>query len=203
MSAGNPCFYAVPMYQPFIKNGLCISKGERYQHEHRRLKDWDYTSPASYFITICCLHKEHFFGEVVDAIMHKNDIGDIAHAFWAEIPLHHQHVALDTFIIMPHHMHGILHLHPFRATRYEESHVLLSHQSNHFGPLKTGSLQAVIHSYKSAVTRWCKKNGNEEFGWQGRFYERQLRTPEALDQCRHYIANNPKRWDEKHQITRL
>ncbi|MEH1905624.1 hypothetical protein [Nostoc sp.] len=68
-------------------------------------------------------------------------------------------------------------------------------ESNKFGPLKSGSLQAIIHAYKSAVTRWCRRNGFEDFAWQSRFYDRIIRADGSLDRIREYIINNPAKWE--------
>ncbi|WP_339384009.1 transposase [Fischerella sp. FACHB-380] len=69
-------------------------------------------------------------------------------------------------------------------------------QSNKFAPLKSGSLQAIINAYKSSVTRWCRKNGQENFGWQSRFYDHVIRADSSLDRIREYIANNPTKWED-------
>ena len=69
-------------------------------------------------------------------------------------------------------------------------------QSNKFGPLKRGSLQAILNAYKSSVTRWCRKNGQEHFGWQDRFYEHIIRLDGSLDRIREYIINNPAKWED-------
>jgi putative transposase len=61
--------------------------------------------------------------------------------------------------------------------------------------LKPGSLQAIVHAYKSALTRWCRKNDRHDFGWQTRFYEHIIRADGSLDQIRQYIAGNPAKWE--------
>ncbi len=69
-------------------------------------------------------------------------------------------------------------------------------ESNKFAPLKPGSLQAIINAYKSSLTRWCRKNGYDNFAWQTRFYDHIIRDEQSLDQIREYIVNNPVKWDE-------
>jgi REP element-mobilizing transposase RayT len=69
-------------------------------------------------------------------------------------------------------------------------------QSNQFAPLKRGSLQAIINAYKSSVTRWCRKNGHENFSWQPRFYDHIIRADGSLEKIREYIINNPIKWEE-------
>lgn len=69
-------------------------------------------------------------------------------------------------------------------------------QTNQFGPLKRRSLQAIIHSYKSAVTRWCRKNDHPDFAWQSRFYEHIIRHDGSIYRIRQYIIDNPAKWGQ-------
>ncbi|BAU66860.1 hypothetical protein STA3757_42660 [Stanieria sp. NIES-3757] len=69
-------------------------------------------------------------------------------------------------------------------------------KSNKFAPLKPGSLSAIIHAYKASVTRWCRKNSDDSFAWQSRFYEHIIRNNGSLDNIRQYIVNNPLKWSE-------
>jgi hypothetical protein len=73
-----------------------------------RLKNYDYSSPGAYFITICTYNKQKFFGEIVDGRMELNEAGDFAQACWTSIPEHYPDVRLDKWVIMPDHIHGIL-----------------------------------------------------------------------------------------------
>jgi hypothetical protein len=41
-------------------------------------------------------------------MMNLSDVGQLADKFWIEIPDHYPGVILDTYIVMPNHMHGIL-----------------------------------------------------------------------------------------------
>ena len=81
------------------------------QKLHRRslrLKGYDYTQPGAYFVTLVARDRECVFGEVVNGKMRLNDGGRVAERCWLHIPLHFPHVALDVFVIMPNHVHGIL-----------------------------------------------------------------------------------------------
>lgn len=57
-----------------------------------------------------------------------------------------------------------------------------------------GSLGTIVRSHKSIVTRWCRQNGFDNFGWQPRFYEHIIRADGSLEQIRQYIINNPAKW---------
>ena len=81
------------------------------QKHHRRsirLKEYDYTQPAAYYITLCTKTRQCLFGDVTKGEMRLNSLGYIAFTCWQAIPNHFPHVELDAFVIMPNHLHGIL-----------------------------------------------------------------------------------------------
>lgn len=173
----------------------------KYRVESARLPHWDYRSPAGYFVTICTLNRQPFFGRVKDGEMILSLIGEIACEYWLQIPHHTSgNVHLDAFIVMPNHIHGILFLnnnddlneHPSASDGKIDS------TSNAFSlrSPKAGSLSAIIRSYKSAISRWCSQNNFLDFGWQSRFYDRIIRDEKALVIIRSYIENNPRLWKE-------
>ncbi|MFC1724635.1 transposase [candidate division KSB1 bacterium] len=59
---------------------------------------------------------------------------------------------------------------------------------------KPGSLSTIIRSFKSAVTKNCRKNGFNDFVWQQRFYEHIIRSEKSLEKIRYYIKTNPVEW---------
>jgi putative transposase len=73
-----------------------------------RLGGYDYTQPGSYFITICTQNRACLFGQIVDGAMVLSDAGRMVQTVWDEIPVHYAGVAIDTFVVMPHHIHGII-----------------------------------------------------------------------------------------------
>lgn len=85
---------------------------EKFKNKYRiksvRLFEWNYTWNACYFVTICTLNREHYFGEIFDGEMKLFEIGKMAQYFWLEIPNHSINVKLDEFIVMPNHLHGIV-----------------------------------------------------------------------------------------------
>jgi REP element-mobilizing transposase RayT len=73
-----------------------------------RLKEYDYSLPGEYFVTICTYDHKCIFGEVMDETIRLSSAGNIVKKYWTEIPRHYTDVDLDTFIIMPNHVHGII-----------------------------------------------------------------------------------------------
>jgi putative transposase len=164
----------------------------KYRVESIRLKNYDYGADGYYFVTICTRNRQLFFGDVVAGKMELSMIGEIVQKFWQEIPKHSLYAYLDEYVIMPNHVHGIICISRPPAKRDETNPPACS---NKFSPLQSSSLQAIIHSYKAAVTRWCNKNNQSHFSWQPRFHEHVIHDKSALERIRTYIVNNPKKWE--------
>jgi REP element-mobilizing transposase RayT len=73
-----------------------------------RLREFDYSSPGDYFVTICTYKKSYLLGGVIKEKMRLSHNGEIVQRYWEEIPNHCENVELDEFIIMPNHIHGII-----------------------------------------------------------------------------------------------
>jgi REP element-mobilizing transposase RayT len=88
-----------------------------------RLHGHDYCSNGYYFVTICTDGNIHLFGHLKDNRVLLNEYGLIAHREWIKTAQILYSVKLDTFIIMPDHVRGILKIennsysHMLRATR--------------------------------------------------------------------------------------
>ena len=175
----------------------------KYRIDSSRLKNWDYASPGYYFVTIQTENRECYFGDVVidynihggnvsggDVVETQNfaslratPIGKIAHQYWIEIPNHFPFVILDEFIVMPNHVHGILH---FKKPGYR------GWEKNRFAP-QSQNLPSVIRGYKAAVSKYATVN-NIEFAWQPRYHDHVIKSGKRLNIIRQYIKNNPAKW---------
>ncbi|MBI5306978.1 MAG: transposase [Planctomycetes bacterium] len=80
----------------------------KYRIESTRLKDWDYSRDGYYFVTICTQDKKCLFGDVIDEKMRLSAIGEMVADEWQKTPQIRKKVSLDTWIIMPNHVHGIV-----------------------------------------------------------------------------------------------
>jgi len=80
----------------------------RYRIESSRLQNWDYGSNAMYYVTLCTRDRIDYFGEVVEGQMNLSEIGVIADKYWISMPEHFPFVLLDSYVIMPNHIHGII-----------------------------------------------------------------------------------------------
>jgi putative transposase len=80
----------------------------KYRIETARLKGWDYSKPGAYFVTAVTKDRECIFGRIESGEMICNDAGSIANKCWSDIPAHFPNVILDSYIVMPNHVHGII-----------------------------------------------------------------------------------------------
>jgi hypothetical protein len=72
-----------------------------------RLKGWDYTADAAYFVTICMRNRERLLGSVDRGQMHLTDEGEIVADTLRWLPTRYE-VDLDEWCVMPNHLHAIL-----------------------------------------------------------------------------------------------
>jgi putative transposase len=73
-----------------------------------RLTEYDYSTPGTYFITVCAQGHECILGSILGEEMQLSPQGKIAETCWHQIQEHFPNVALDAFICMPNHIHGII-----------------------------------------------------------------------------------------------
>jgi REP element-mobilizing transposase RayT len=154
-----------------------------------RLKEYDYSSPGAYFVTICTYNRKCFFGNVRDVRLILSAVGRKAKTFFREIPEHFENITLDEYVVMPNHLHGIIVIQNVGVQNFEP---LQRH--NAFQHLVPKSLGSVIRTYKSMLTRWCRINGHRYFKWQRNYYEHIIRDEDDLNKIREYIQNNPLEW---------
>lgn len=155
-----------------------------YNRRTLRLKGYDYSSNGSYFITICTKDRNEYFGsinlqkgcECID-IRHLNEYGYIIESGWMNIANIYENIEIDQYIIMPNHIHGIIHI---------------SVSNNMF----TKSLNHIIGQFKSSMTKQLKRNGLDLFEWQRNYYEHIIRNEQELNNIREYIINNPMNWNK-------
>ena len=85
----------------------------KYRIESNRLKRWDYSSDAMYFITLVTQGRECNLGEIVKSDgrpieMILSDFGKIIETEWLKSFEIRNELYLDEYIIMPNHLHAIV-----------------------------------------------------------------------------------------------
>jgi REP element-mobilizing transposase RayT len=155
-----------------------------------RLAGFDYSRFGAYFVTICLQDQHTLLSDVVDGCVQLTSAGQIVERCWNEIPRHYPYVALDAYVVMPNHMHGVLALtEPAGAGLMEPVAAGLTEPvaAGHARPLQP--LSAIVGSFKSAVTKQIGKPI-----WQRSYWDRIIRSDAELHTIRAYIEDNPSRW---------
>jgi REP element-mobilizing transposase RayT len=80
------------------------------QHYRRsiRLRGYDYTHPGVYFVTLCTQKRECLLGEIIEGQMRLNEVGRTVMECWVWLGQQYPYVELDSWVIMPNHLHGII-----------------------------------------------------------------------------------------------
>ncbi len=160
-----------------------------------RLQNYDYSQAGYYFVTICTQNRANFLGKIEKAQMKLSHIGQIVTDCWQAIPKHFHDTALDEFIAMPNHIHGIIVIKSNDLLRNDNDNV--GHNDRY--ALRARNMQLlpkVISQYKSSVTRIVHKQLIEcPFRWQRSFYDHVIRDEKSLNTIRTYIQNNPLNWE--------
>jgi REP element-mobilizing transposase RayT len=73
-----------------------------------RLPGYDYRQAGGYFVTVCTNHRICLFGAIHDGVFTANEAGTEVDRVWNTLPDRFSHVTLDSFVVMPNHVHGIL-----------------------------------------------------------------------------------------------
>jgi len=83
---------------------------DKYRIEPNRWHMWDYSSPGSYFLTICIDGRDKILGNIKDKKMILSDAGRIVSEQFKIIPTYHKRIQLKEWVIMPNHVHCIIRL---------------------------------------------------------------------------------------------
>ena len=188
---------------------------KKHRRRSLRLKEYDYTQAGAYYVTIVLQNRLCLFGEIVNTEMQLNKAGEVAHRVWEALPDRFPMITIDTFVIMPNHLHGIIIINPSitvgaglvpAQSPDPESAVgagLVPAQSTDpLVPAQPAALGDIIGAYKSLTTveytRGVKTMKWTPFPrrlWQRNYYEHVIRNDDALRHIREYIIHNPGQWD--------
>jgi REP element-mobilizing transposase RayT len=171
-----------------------------------RLPAYNYSQPGAYFLTICSYNRLFLFGDIQDGKMILNGNGLIVHEEWQKTTEMRLNVVLDTFVIMPNHIHGIPgikdDINHGKAKCRGTMHRAPTPMIERFGKPVSNSIPTIIRGFKSAVTHRINEIRQTPGApiWQRKYYEHVIRNEDDLNEIRQYIENNSAKWleDENH-----
>jgi REP element-mobilizing transposase RayT len=187
------------------------------QHHRRsiRLKNYDYSQPGAYFVTVVAQDRQLLFGEVDATALRLNAAGQMVERWWAKITQKYPTLASDEFVVMPNHFHGIVVISggPVVApVDIGQPHGAAPTIDDDDGPPRgvaptvngesRGPTLGDVMDWLKTMTTNAYIQGVERMGWQrfrGRlwqrnYYEHVVRDEEELNRIRQYIACNPLQW---------
>ena len=149
--------------------------------KQNRLKEYDYSTPNAYFITICTEKRKNLFWMDVGAIMDRpknvplTNLGIIVQRCIEDIPKHYPAISVDHYVIMPNHIHLLLQINADVNGR------------------------SMIAPTISTVVRLMKGTVSKQAGftvWQKGFYDHVIRNGNDYQDIWNYIEGNPSKWAE-------
>jgi putative transposase len=154
---------------------------DKHHRRSIRLKGFDYSRSAVYFVTICIQNRECLFGTILQDRLLLNDAGRMVSAEWLALPSRFIAVTLDEFVVMPNHFHGIIYISTDSPDNLTLGKIL-------------GAFKSIVNNnYIIGV----KTNDWQPFNkrlWQRNYYEHIVRDDSALQKIREYIQSNPLTW---------
>ena len=192
---------------------------EKFKNKYRipsaRAQWWDYGNNAAYFITICTHNMIHYFGEISPAPVEPRLIapveprliaalpGKIAESCWLDIPNHFPYAQLDSFVIMPNHVHGIIVINKQFTTDNGNSvdvsngldELQIGGFAGYNNPMLNENIPRIIRWFKGRCTFEIRKV-QKSFKWQTRYYDRIIRDNQEYERIKIYIENNVKNWKD-------
>ena len=171
-----------------------------YWHIHHRkslrLKGYDYSGPGLYYVTICVAGRECLLGDVVDGRVVPNAFGRFAETALLWLTKQYPYVEIDTYVIMPNHLHVIVCIREGGSRGRGDSRIAPTAATQ--TSLARKSLGRLIGAFKTVSTKWINllRNAPAERFWQRNYHERIIRSGEDLERIRTYIHENPRNWDK-------
>ena len=157
-----------------------------------RLKNYDYSEPGAYFITICTKSKEgllwkgkpeaqKYDWKLVGAHCVRplglplSKAGIIVEDNLNRLNNTYENVYLSSYVIMPNHIHLIIVILPSEGGRTQCA----------------PTVSKMIKLFKEAVTKQL-----DESIWQKLFYDHIIRDQRDYEKISKYIFDNPMKWEE-------
>ncbi len=151
-----------------------------------RLKNYDYSTPGTYFVTICVKDRKCILSNIIvgqglapaENILTK--YGDIARKQIELLEERYKGIKIEKYVIMPNHIH-----------------VLISNYEMAAGASPCPTISDVICAFKSITTRLCRKRGLEERQlFQSSFHDHIIRGDEDYRKIWEYIDTNVLKWKQ-------
>ncbi len=196
-----------------------ISKRLQFNRRSMRLRNYDYSNPGHYFVTLCTNKRYRFFGYIYRKRLFLNSPGRMIGDIWLSLSGRFPDIRMDEFIVMPNHFHGIIEIHHRAQTNpanpgnlqgrilhspdYDHGRLRDHYNRTPYHPdgTQSGSLGRVIQAFSSLTTNayinGVKDKNWRSFNrrlWQRNYHDHIIRSRKELNIIRQYIRKNPETW---------
>jgi REP element-mobilizing transposase RayT len=190
---------------------------EKFKIDSHRLKDWDYSSEALYFITIVAKDRKCIFGSIENEKMILNENGEIVENELLKSIKIRKNWFFHNWIVMPNHVHllieiqnsaeiltarDIVETHSCASTsgstkiasNVAETHSCAPLQNQSLPKLsrKSNSISSFVALFKSVTTKQIQGTGSI---WQSNYHDHIVRNYKTFETIYNYIKNNPISWE--------
>ena len=171
----------IPNHQPFPKR------------KDIRLKGWNYSNASAYHVTVCTVNKAKLFGRIIDkgflatgatpegddasfksAYVDLSIFGKLCFEALEETASALVGCAIDTFVIMPNHVHLLISIEDCAQT----------------------SVGKIVGKFKSLTTKKVRRIDPKANVWQRGYYDHIIRNENDYKNTWEYIMSNPAKWIE-------
>ena len=123
--------------------------------------------------------------------MHLSPIGKYLYEELENVSVHHPHINVLQFVVMPNHFHAIVHVNNAARCVPTIEHRITEGLKCSNRPL----LSSFIGSLKSATTKYAHEC-NWEFSWQSRYHDHYIRGIKDMNNISQYIEGNVVNWEK-------
>ncbi len=157
-----------------------------------RLLDYDYSSPGAYFLTVCTQKRKCILSRIVGTgvldgpSVELSPYGRVADKYIRQMSGFYENVTVDSYVIMPNHIHILLHI---------------KEKGPSGTPVPTVQ-NSTVSRFVSTFKRYC----NREYGkniWQYRSYDHIIRDNDDYKKHLEYIYENPFGWQNDELYTQV
>ena len=148
-----------------------------------RLKNYDYSTPGMYFVTVCVDKKAHLLGKIKNNCMNLSSVGEVVNQEILNIESHYENVSVEKYVIMPNHIHLIIsisemeRINPFSTKNFDVSNVI--------GKFKAGVTRNVGNAFMHSDKKIFQRS----------FHDHIIRDKNDYSKIWEYIDTNVSKWE--------
>ena len=196
----------------------------KYKTESNRLKNWDYSSEAIYFITMVAQNRECIFGKIENGEMVLSNKGKIIKNELLKSYKIRDNWVFHNCIIMPNHIHLLIEIsnnydllvetHRSASKTAELPSMEINDNTSQLQSAdrlalsrKSNSISSFVAIFKSVTTHQINLLEGDALRcvsteqrcvskiWQANYHDHIVRNYDSFEKIYLYIKNNPKNWN--------